>query len=251
MTVCNLTQIEASWLKTKRLYNNVNRTNLFKTNFLGSERHADFLGAGTLNEITRQRCRHLFISMNFQGKSLTWQNLPKKAMQHNLIGPSYYPTNFGACCLFVPHVDFDGFDSTMNLTYGEYYHTLQANASNGESNGLTLLLDTEQFNYAEHNKVPGGLKLSLHHHSDKPMIQFSSQLISTGLETHINLKPTLSYTTDNAISKLSPLDRDCYTDGEANLTYLPYSSGYRYEMNNCLIDACRKIIAEEMYPIRF
>ena len=214
----------------------MNWTNLFKTKFLGSEGHADFLGAGTLNELTRQRCRYLFISMNFQGKSLTWKNLPKKAMQHNLIGPSYYPTDFGACCLFVPHVDFDGFDSTMNLTYGEYYHTLQANASNGESNGLTLLLDTEQFNYAEHNRVPGGLKLSLHHHSDKPMIQFSSQLISTGLETHINLKPTLSYTTENAISMLSPLDRDCYSDGEANLTYLPYSSGYRYEMNNCLID---------------
>ena len=236
MTVCNLNQIEASWLKEKKLYNNAKGTNNFKVKWLGSEGHADFLGAASVTIKTRQRCRNLFTSMSFQEKSLTWKNLPEKAMQHNLVGPSYYPTDFGACCLFVPHVDFDGFDSTMNLTYGEYYHTLQANASNGESNGLTLLLDTEQFNYAEHNRVPGGLKLSLHHHSDKPMIQFSSQLISTGLETHINLKPTLSYTTENAISMLSPLDRDCYSDGEANLTYLPYSSGYRYEMNNCLID---------------
>ena len=105
-----------------------------------------------------------------------------------------------------------------------------------ETNGLRLLLDVEQFNYAKHNKVAGGLKLVLHHHSDKPMIQFSSQLISVGMETHINLKPTLSYTTQNAISTLSPEHRDCYASGEANLSFLSYASGYKYDMNNCLID---------------
>ena len=98
------------------------------------------------------------------------------------------------------------------------------------------MLDAEQFNYAEHNTMAGGLNLALHHHSDKPMMQFSSQLISTGLETHINVKPILSYTTENAISMLSPEERKCYSNSEANLTYLPFSSGYRYEMNNCLTD---------------
>ena len=85
----------------------------------------------------------------------------------------------------------------------------------------------EQFNYAQHNTLAGGLNLALHHHSDKPMMQFSSQLISAGLETHINLKPILSYTTKNALSMLSPIERKCYTNSEANLTYLPFSSGYR------------------------
>ena len=84
--------------------------------------------------------------------------------------------------------------------------------------------------------MPGGLNIALHHHSDKPMIQFSSQLISTGLETHINVKPILSYTTKNAISMLTPKERNCYTNTEANLDYLPFSSGYRYDMNNCLLD---------------
>ena len=86
MTVCNLNQIEASWLKERKIYNNVNRTNGLKNKWMGSEGHADFLGPATLTLKTRQRCRNLFISMNFQGKSLTWQNLPEKAMQHNQIG---------------------------------------------------------------------------------------------------------------------------------------------------------------------
>ena len=122
------------------------------------------------------------------------------------------------------------------MTYGEQYHGINATALNGETNGLRLLLDVEQFNYAKHNKVAGGLKLVLHHHTDKPMIKFSSQLISPGLETHINLKPTLSYTTNNAISMLSPEQRDCYTGGEANLNFLSSENGYKYEMSNCLID---------------
>ena len=68
------------------------------------------------------------------------------------------------------------------------------------------------------------------------MIQFSEQLINTGTATQINLKPILSYTTDDAISTFTPNERNCYANGEANLTHLPYNLGFRYEMNNCLID---------------
>ena len=237
MIVCNLNQVEASWLKKKGLHENTTMTVMFKKKWFGKRGgDTDFLGAGSIIPYSRQKCKNMFISMNFRGKSLTWRILPKDELKHDPIGPSFYPTDYGACCLFVPHVDFEGFDLTKNLTSSEHWHALDADALNGESNGLRLLLDTEQFNYVKLNKIPGGLKLALHHHLDKPMMQFSSQLISTGLETHIVLKPSLSYTTQNAISMLSPSDRGCYSSKEANLTYLPYSNGYRYERNNCLID---------------
>merc|ERR1712020_63671 len=87
-----------------------------------------------------------------------------------------------------------------------------------------------------------GFKIALHHHSEKPMMQFSSQLINIGTETQIDLKSSLTYTTDNAISRFHPLERGCYTDGEVNLTYLPYSAGYNYGLNNCLIDKLIKYI---------
>ena len=244
MTVCNLNQMEASMMKKLGYYDNLKMMNNFTNTFFGSQGNANFLGAGGIIQLTRQKCKNLFVNMNFRGKSITWNNLPKDENTHSLIGPSFYATDFGACCLFVPHVDFEGFDMTKNLTYSEHWRALDADSLNGETNGLMLLLDTEQFNYAEPYKVPSGLKLALHHHSDKPMMQFSSQLISVGLETHINLKPTLSYTTKNAIAMLFPSDRGCYSTGEANLTYLPYSKGYRYEMNNCLID---QIIADILW----
>ena len=209
---------------------------MFTNEWFGSQGNADFLGAGGIIQVTRQECKNMFVSMNFREKSLTWRNLPNDERKHAKIGPSFYPTDFGACCLFVPHVDFEGLDQMKNLTISEQWSTLNADSLNGEINGLMLLLDTEQFNYAKPNKVPGGLKLALHHHSDKPMIQFSSQMISPGFETHINLRPTLSYTTKNAISMLYPSDRGCYSTNEANLSYLSYSEGYRYVMNNCLID---------------
>ena len=45
------------------------------------------------------------------------------------------------------------------------------------------------------------------------------------------------------IDSFSPDGRNCYSDGEANLTYLSHSNGYRYEMDNCIIDqAIRDII---------
>ena len=40
-----------------------------------------------------------------------------------------------------------------------------------------------------------------------------------------------------AISSFTPEERGCFADvDKKNLTYLPYSWGYRYDLNNCLID---------------
>ena len=124
---------------------------------MGSQGNADFLGASPLTLDTRQSCRDLFIGMDFRGKFLEWKDLPsnkKLEFLHPRLGPSFYPTDFGACCLFVPHVDFEGLEHMENMTYGERYYGINATALNGETNGLRLLLDVEQFNYAKHNKGP-------------------------------------------------------------------------------------------------
>ena len=57
------------------------------------------------------------------------------------------------------------------------------------------------------------------------------------------MKPTISYLTKDAISRFSPDERGCYSDSEVQLTYLTKEQGFRYEMNNCLIDqGIREII---------
>ena len=74
-----------------------------------------------------------------------------------------------------------------------------------------MLLNAEQFNYAQSPASDhAGFKIALHLHTEKPMMQFSSQLINAGTETHINLKPIVSYTTEDAIVAMNPEERDCY-----------------------------------------
>ena len=68
------------------------------------------------------------------------------------------------------------------------------------------------------------------------MPQFGSVLLNPGTETIMNLKTTVSYATDGAISKFSPEPRGCYADGEMNMTFLHYMDGFRYEINNCIVN---------------
>ena len=58
------------------------------------------------------------------------------------------------------------------------------------------------------------------------MMEFGSTLLQSGTETQVNIKPTVSYATKDAISTFAPEIRDCYVDGEANLTYLQVSYLY-------------------------
>ena len=70
--------------------------------------------------------------------------------------------------------------------------------------------------------ITAGFKISLHSHLDKPILQFSSELINLGTETQINVKPTITYTTDYTLDALKPEERECYQNLETNLTYLKY-----------------------------
>jgi hypothetical protein len=185
---------------------------------------------GSFSKATAQSCNDLFISINFQKKAYTWKDIVNKGN-----GPAYYPTDFGVCCIFVPHLYFEPLN-LRNTSLEDLYYNLKAEAFHGEQNGLDIVLDAEQFNYAYHQSNAAGFKVSLHHHSDKPLIQFSSDLIRPGTETQINLEPTISDTTENAISKFTPKERNCYSKGEVYLTHLVNGDGFRYEMNNCVID---------------
>ena len=233
-----MNQIEASLLRKWKVFDIKNGPNNWTYHYFGtSDLHDDTgLGVSIIPKVSRQSCKDLFINIRFRGQFMTWKNMPaNKSLEYDFTsaGPHYYPTDFGACCIFVPHLDFQA----VNQTYDEMYSELIADAENGESNGLQLLLDAEQFNYGNLKSSDSvGFKISLHLHSDKPMMQFSSQVITVGTDNRINLMPTVSYTTDAAISMMNPEERKCYAREEAQLTYLPKSSGFKYSLNNCIIN---------------
>ena len=177
----------------------------------------------------RQWCDKAFISLSYQGRNLNWRQVEED------IGALHFPTDFGQCCLTVPHLSFDHM-FVSNKTVEETWFNTKSQSHNGETNGLDIVLDTEQFNYAYHQANAAGFRISLHHHNSKPMISFSSQLIHAGTETIIDIKPILTFTTDQAISKFSPDERGCFTKDEVRLNHLKRTTGYHYDLNNCIID---------------
>ena len=165
-----------------------------------------------------QNCRNLIISITFQGKSYSFRDFGKNDT-HN-VGPWPYSTDYGMCCLIMPNF------LSFNSDWSDLQHN-KSKASNGRRNGLELLLDAEQFNYAYLSEEGVGFKMVLHHHNDKPMFQFSSEFLNVGTSTQINIKPTITYTTNSCISTFSPIERNCYDKGEQILNYLLLEDAYR------------------------
>ena len=112
-------------------------------------------------DLSMQFCKNLFISISFQGKKLSWNQLPPEG---ETTGPYTYPTDFGSCCLLVPHLHLRPYTDFENMTTYEMHHNLKADTLNGEDNGLDLVIDAEQFNYAYHQSNAAGFKVSLHDH---------------------------------------------------------------------------------------
>ena len=88
------------------------------------------------------------------------------------------------------------------------------------------------------------------HHLDVPLTRLNSFNIAPGTETQIAVTPSLTTTSENAIHRLSAEERDCYTDSEITLKYLPIKDGYRYGMENCLFVSALENILEQCrcYP---
>ena len=116
-----------------------------------------------------QGCQNLFIRVSFRGEQLTW-----KQMNYETIGFLDYPTDFGTCCLLSPHSLLKDKEEFENKTLPEIYRELKADTLNGEINGIAIVLDAEQFNYASYqNSHAAGFNIALNHHLDMPMIGFS------------------------------------------------------------------------------
>ena len=66
---------------------------------------------------SRQTCPKLFVSMTFRRKDLTWKELPDTISTEGAIGPDLYYTDFGACCILIPHMDL-GTIQKLPLKFG-------------------------------------------------------------------------------------------------------------------------------------
>ena len=116
MTICNLNQVEASFLKQNDAYGNMTKMNVLLNEFIkGREGNLSKEDETYLNQMkdkllissgwsfldhSRQKCENLFIKVSFRGKHLTWNRMNDDV----IYGLQEYPTDFGSCCLLVPHL---------------------------------------------------------------------------------------------------------------------------------------------------
>ena len=105
ITVCNVNQVEASFLDELDIYGDVEKTNaLFRQFFTGSNEtltEDDKEITNKVNEIiegysslpihafSRQQCRDMFISTKFRGKTLTWKELPSNRVYESDFGKAH------------------------------------------------------------------------------------------------------------------------------------------------------------------
>ena len=92
MTVCNVNQVEASFLDEFDMFGDVKKINvLIKQFFTGSNEtlnKADqnltdrineklsYYGTYPVHAFSRQACRDMFKSIEFRGRSITWNEMP-------------------------------------------------------------------------------------------------------------------------------------------------------------------------------
>ena len=121
-------------MKKLDAYGNAKKTNLLFDEFLkGRQQNLSKDEEIIINEVkeniemekgnsfierSRQKCKNLFISVNFRGMKLIWYQIDETTL-----GPIYYPTDFGSCCLLVPHLDLK--PKNENQTTEEMYHYLK------------------------------------------------------------------------------------------------------------------------------
>ena len=108
-----------------------------------------------------------------------------------------------------------------------------------------MLFDIESFDYSYYDEGSEGLKVALVHHLDMPIMRQTGFHIAPGTENQIAVTPTLIATSRNAMQRFTPAERDCYSEDEISLKYLPRDHGYRYEMSNCLFESAFENILKQ------
>ena len=130
-----MNQIEASFLKDNDAFGNITTARVLTDEFINGRKGnlsqhdelfvddiKDRLGMSLgwyFTDHSRQACNNLFIGISFRGMNIKWNQIDEEDL-----GPSYYQTDFGTCCLLTPHLDLKPLSS--NLSKEERYHELDA-----------------------------------------------------------------------------------------------------------------------------
>ena len=93
-------------------------------------------------------------------------------------------TDYGACCLITPYLDFESNktrEKSADLYTGEDYHSIpKGSTRNGIKNGLKIILDVENYDYAYFPRGAKGFRAVVGDSRDKGVINQNGFYISAG-----------------------------------------------------------------------
>ena len=110
-------------MKQLGAYGNVTKTNLLVNEFMKGRQNdlkaeeelivndvKEYINESSFVEQSRQKCKNLFMSVSFRGSRIIWNQIDEE-MQ----GPAYNPTDFGSCCLLIPHLDLKPINESVSF----------------------------------------------------------------------------------------------------------------------------------------
>ena len=140
-----------------------------------------------------------------------------------------YGTDMGICSSIYP-----------SHAFAEEY---ELGSKVGQRNGLSLFVDAEIFDYHHTSKIGEGIKLSVHNIQDISFLAVDGLNFSPGHVHQIGITPSLFRTTERAIERFSPFERQCYKQDEISMK-ISFSS-YIFSFSNCFFEALLEEITTE------
>ena len=189
VTICNLNQVEASFLKRMDLDNNEENLKIIDLEFM----------TGRHDPLTPDQNSQLAIIKDKMTKVYNWSNntpfldiaaqdcdsmllmVQYRKEKAKLMYKSYISRNdMGACCAVYPYLDFESGLKHQNYSGNDFLQIPNGKAKNTVRNGLWLWLDVEKYEYIDHRYGTTGFLAVVVNNHDKPLVTQDGILLTPG-----------------------------------------------------------------------
>ena len=143
----------------------------------------------------------------------------------------------GLCSTIFPQLPHNQslINETTHGKFEKYARDIPKGAKAGWIHASFILVDTETYDYRYSLFTQPGIRLTIHHHLDIPITWMDGITLTPGQGHEIAITPILHKTSERAIKRFSPHERQC--DEESDITYQHIKYPYRKSLKNCLFEA--------------
>ena len=238
ITVCNMNNLKKSVLMKHGIDHDRKLMNMFdKYTNIGMEveftplekvkynNYSEKIFKSSLKTKLTHKCHNMFLGYS-------WKNREKDHSTMHYV----QTTDESLCCQIFPGIlpqENDGNFDPSNISFWfnsdnpwqQLFDGYKTGIKPGKQ-GVKVLIDTETFEYfSSHSGGAEGVLVLIQHYRDVPLMRRESFIVSPGSFADVGLSVTEITTTQNAIDRFSPTERDCFTADEVNLASLPLAKG--------------------------